>query len=86
MTDNNIKTKHMMENYHAEKTILLERKIALRMRKKIDRAGFVESLSDLRLGKIKTSSYRIVIYHKDLQQLVDKIYPNQEQWKEKYVV
>lgn len=75
-----------MKNYHAEKTVFIDRTTARKVMKAMHRAGFIEDTSKIGAGRTKVNNFRIVIYHPDLMKKVDKICGKGIQWIEKSVI
>ena len=70
----------VVKNYHAEKTVKLTRKRAIRVKNKIDGAGFVQATSETLDGELEEDVFRIVVYHRDLKTIIDKISKDDTKW------
>jgi hypothetical protein len=68
------------KNYHAEKTVKLKRRTAMRIKNKIDGSGFVQATSNPLLGELDEDEYRVVIYHYSLMNFIGKVAKDESKW------
>lgn len=68
-----------MANYHAEKKVFLDLKVATKVKTYLKRMGFIEATSNSS-KRLDSDTYRIVIYHPDLQQPINDIVKDKKDW------
>lgn len=69
-----------METYEV-KSLFLSKRQAKAIKKKIMNAGFITQVKEVSLDKIgEVDLFRVVIYHKDLKPIIEKIVKDDINW------